>query len=485
MRTLPLATALLLSTGLAAQLPDGSICPNFTGTDLNGNTHTLYDYLDQGYTVIIDVSATWCGPCWSYHQQHHLKNLYNQYGPGTAEDRVMVLFIEGDGQTGLNQLNGIGGNTQGDWVTGTPYPIIDNASIANLLEIAFFPTVYRVCPNRVVTMVGAQSAANLWNLVQQCPVASPGTNAAMLSYDGETLVCDNMDMPVKISNMGTNPLTSVNVAVKQGGTDLATQTWTGNLSTYDFAELTFNNVSGITNPSAVTVEITTSDANNADNSLNPELAAAPNANAALTFTLKLDRWCSETSWKLFNGNGVQVHAGGPYNCSANGGGPDAETTKVFNWTLPMDCYKLEIYDSYGDGLGASQWGNYPDGNWTLVDGNSTMLFQGSGDFGSLAAGGAKVVQPASIGEQLLNSSLALYPNPTNGILNMEFEMATAEQTTIEVYDLLGQLVRSDSRSIPAGLQREVLDLSNLNNGVYYLSIIAGDMRATRKVTLTR
>ena len=30
-----------------------------------------------------------------------------------------VLFVEGDGGTDVNALNGIG-NTQGDWVTGTP-----------------------------------------------------------------------------------------------------------------------------------------------------------------------------------------------------------------------------------------------------------------------------------------------------------------------------------------------------------------------------
>ena len=50
-----------------SQLPDGTVAPNFTTTDVNGNEHTLYEYLDNGYTVILDISATWCGPCWNYH----------------------------------------------------------------------------------------------------------------------------------------------------------------------------------------------------------------------------------------------------------------------------------------------------------------------------------------------------------------------------------------------------------------------------------
>ena len=120
-----LHVGLVASTAIA-QLPSGSISPDFTATDIDSVEHNLYSYLDSGYQVILDFSATWCPPCWTYHEEGVLKDLYNLYGPEGTNDPC--FFIEGDNTTDNDDLNGTGTNTQGDWVTGTPYPIIDNAA---------------------------------------------------------------------------------------------------------------------------------------------------------------------------------------------------------------------------------------------------------------------------------------------------------------------------------------------------------------------
>ena len=100
-----LAVSLFTQSG-KAQLPSNSVAKDFTFTDLNGNTHNLYTYLNQGKTVFIDVSASWCGPCWTFHGTGYWDNLYINHGPlgnpnvlSTTTNDVMVLFIEGDDQT--------------------------------------------------------------------------------------------------------------------------------------------------------------------------------------------------------------------------------------------------------------------------------------------------------------------------------------------------------------------------------------------------
>ena len=58
LRTLSLAVLLILSLDSSAQLPNGSIAPDFTATDINGVEYNLYELLDAGNTVILDFFAT-------------------------------------------------------------------------------------------------------------------------------------------------------------------------------------------------------------------------------------------------------------------------------------------------------------------------------------------------------------------------------------------------------------------------------------------
>ncbi len=160
-----IVVAWLIALPLWGQLPNGSTAPNFTVVDINGNSHNLYNLLDQGKTVYLDFFATWCGPCWSYHNTHALRDLWEQYGP-PGTDEAFVIMIEGDCNTNtacINNPPACNGTTQGNWADGTPYPIADDCGVRSLYQVAFYPTIYMVCPaDKKIYLVGQQPASGLW-----------------------------------------------------------------------------------------------------------------------------------------------------------------------------------------------------------------------------------------------------------------------------------------------------------------------------------
>jgi len=193
-RTLLLAILAILSIDSSAQLPNGSIAPDFTATDVNGVEYNLYELLDAGNTVILDFFATWCGPCWSYRETGVLDDIWNIYGPGGTGD-VYVFSLESDGATTTADLYGTGSNTIGDWVTGTPFPVFDNVqSIFYAYGNNYYPTIYTVCPNHTLVESGQASFQD-------------HVNAIYTTCDMEPPVCAILDISPGVQ-LACNPLTN-------------------------------------------------------------------------------------------------------------------------------------------------------------------------------------------------------------------------------------------------------------------------------------
>jgi cytochrome oxidase Cu insertion factor (SCO1/SenC/PrrC family) len=158
----------------SAQLPDGTVAPDFTLTDYYGTSHHLYSYLDEGKTVFVEIFAAHCPSCWAYHQTDRLKNIYEQYGPD-GTDELMVLALEYDP---YNDHNAFIGNhepwvTQGNWLEGTPYPIFNVEDpyrwVFESYEVTFYPVIYKICPDRLTERVfTSQSEASLYAMVEEC-----------------------------------------------------------------------------------------------------------------------------------------------------------------------------------------------------------------------------------------------------------------------------------------------------------------------------
>ena len=510
--------ALLSFNNAQAQLPDGSIAPNFILTDLDGTSHELYALLDQGYTVFLDFSAVWCGPCWSYHTGGTLEDLYENHGPSgypnvstSTTDDVMVFMIEGDGNTEAN-LGGTGGGTLGDWITGTLYPIIctdgtvNNAQISSDYAIGYWPTIYMVCPDRLTTEVGQSTTP--YSSVSACPSAAAENNdARTFNYAGETLTCEGDLIPeIMIQNYGLLNLMSLTIEVAVNGTVVSTTPWTGNLATYYTDNVTLPTLIGLTNNDAVTIEtslpngvVDQDPSNNAAISFNVSLATQ-NTNTNITVQIVTDQYGSETTWEIKDANGTTALSGGPYNdLTASGTTPQ---TPVLGTLNANECHTFTIFDSYGDGINTAQYGA---GSFSVTDGNGMILASGGvftdqdddafktgnasasswdcnavngcidpgtglGQYTSITDCNA-VCNTTDVAETI--SNLSIYPNPVKDVLTIE-----GSYISVDIIDVSGKLVLSSEYI-------KTINVKSLSNGVYMLNIKTENGIAVKKITVAK
>jgi hypothetical protein len=465
-----------------AQTAVGTYVNDFTLTDINGTVHHLYDYTDAGKMVVIDVSATWCGPCWDYHGTGALNDFYLAHGPSGAND-AMVLFVEGDPSTNSADLNGTGSNTQGDWVTGENMPIIDlttSASFENSgMDIAYFPVMYVICPNRTILKSGTAGSIGTLSLlnsyVGDCPaVASSPNDAAILSYQGETKDCSPVDLTVKLQNNGTAPLTSATITATVGGSQVASYNWSGNLGTYDAVDVTIGQYLPVTTGDLVTFAITGSDASAANNTLSKTIGkASTGASNNITVKVSLDRWGSETSWKIRKGSGAVAYSSPAYtDAASNGTYPQPD----INIILPDDCYTLEVLDSYGDGFD----GSYGNGlvqvyvNGTSIGGVTN--FTGSED-------NDKFQLEAVAGLQELGATaFNVFPNPASDILNVSFE-AVNTSYSVQLTDIQGREIMNQEFSGLQGTQNITLPVADLSKGSYMVNVTSLGVTRSQHVVI--
>ena len=265
---------LLTANTSRAQMAAGSLAPDFTATDLNGTSWNLYTLLSQGKTVYLDIFATWCGPCWSYHNSGALDALYNQHGP-TATNDIMVFMVEGDGATTLADLQGTGTNTLGDWVTGSPMPILDNAGIANSYLISYYPTIYMICPDKVVREVGQIATTALYNARStncsfSTSVIDAGIAKSTSALNGALASCQPVNISYRLANYGSDSLRSADISISVNGTVQQTFSWAGALGTYASTVLSFVGINGNVGSNAVVLTVSnpngSTDGNTANNS---------------------------------------------------------------------------------------------------------------------------------------------------------------------------------------------------------------------------
>jgi hypothetical protein len=550
-KTLTLLAGLALTaTSAFAQLTNGSTAPDWTLTDINGNSWNLYSLTAAGKTVFIDVSATWCGPCWNYHNSGALDALNADHGPtGTIDQMCYVFFIEGDGTTTSADLNGTGTNTQGDWVTGSNYIIIDPAaSVINpwntQYAIAYFPTIYMICPDNKIYEAGQQNEAGLVAAMNTCayPLDIYPNGAA-------SLACSTTYSPSFImeNNSISTTLTSATINYDIDGGTPQTYNWSGSVAAGSSTTVTL--ASQTLTAGSHTLNVTTASPNaSTDNNNNNNTKAYPFTVVTATGTatpyantMSSASW-PYTNWVVSNNDGGTTWT----HDAANGGSAkydfynnanigdvdemivepvDLSTASAASMTFNVadaqysTAYidQLEVYVSTDCGVtwtsvynksgatlatvaattsaftptAANQWRNECVNLTPFVGNNKVFIsFKATNGYGNnLYVDDINVTNSACpTAVQELGSgvnSLNLFPNPTSDVANVNFTLNENTDVTINVYNAIGALVSSSVQgNMASGTQNVQINTANFNNGIYMVELVAGSNRTVTRLTVS-
>lgn len=165
----------LITFSCFSQLADGSLAKDWTLQQVNtdcsgyGDTWNLYNELNAGKHVIIDFSAIWCGPCWSYHNSGILESLWDEHGPN-GDNSLRVFYIEADCGTNLEclcDLASCNSNSQGNWLAGSNYPFFSPSgsvcnTVTNDYDIGYYPTLYAINAEHKTAWEVGQVSASVW-----------------------------------------------------------------------------------------------------------------------------------------------------------------------------------------------------------------------------------------------------------------------------------------------------------------------------------
>jgi hypothetical protein len=82
--------------------------------------------------------------------------------------------------------------------------------------------------------------------------------------------------------------------------------------------------------------------------------------------------------------------------------------------------------------------------------------------------------------------LLVYPNPTNGLVNIEFKLKEATDVSLLITDLSGRFVANviPTRELSIGSYKVSHDLTSLSAGLYLCSLVRGETISTARIAIT-
>ncbi len=284
---------------------------------------------------------------------------------------------------------------------------------------------------------------------------------------------------VLVRNHGSSDLTSLDVSYSVNGGAAVTTGWTGNIATYETAEIEVP--ISYTPNGTDNVEITLSNPNNTtDGNTNNDnysfsMDQADTYQNYVFLTFKADNFALQNSWKLVRtSDGQIIEQRERFSISPN------ETINKLFVLEDGECYDFIVEDSEGDGFA-------PGSFWRLKAGNGSFIISNGGDFQytqaiSFTADESIALTQDTTGwtgintNDLSNVAIEVNPNPASDMVQITLPAGKINQ--VQITNMLGEVVLSES--IQGGSVLNA-DLSTFENGVYFVRAIGSEGTITKKL----
>ena len=407
-----------------------------------------------------NYNPTQVNPDGTYNHQHMLRKVLNTSAMGEV----------------------ISPTTSGTLITkqytyNIPAQFVNNAPQLGNLEIAAF-----VAESNTEIISGAYGPITLTGFAYT-------KDAQVQSVSSEATVCAGVLNPkAKIYNNGSSTITSASINYNVNGGTNSTYNFSGSIPPASTVEISLPAIS-FTPTTTNTLNVTignvngSADQNTANNTIaksNILLTTLAGQSSFMTMDFTQDQYGSECSWKLYNeaANTIVAQDGPWTNLSASGILLHSKSFTV----LPNKCYRLDIIDTYGDGVNSGTG----VGGYKLFAQGTTPLITSNGQFGKGESKWFKTASSLSVDKINGLTEVNVYPNPAKDIAKLNFSLENASNLTISVYDQLGQLVQTvTSGKFNAGDNQVDINTTTLNSGIYTVRIDAENGTLSQRISVIK
>lgn len=142
---------------------------------------------------------------------------------------------------------------------------------------------------------------------------------------------------------------------------------------------------------------------------------------------------------------------------------------------PDGVYKVSIQSTWSHGTATAMT------SYTFTKGSTayTRTVTADPNFGTVTLNWQPAVT-TGINEATSNPVISVYPNPTEGVFNVDFKNATS----IKVLNTLGAVIYEEKvEQLTEGTKN--IDLSNFTNGIYFINVSNGTNSSNHKIILNK